>query len=141
MCHFRINGWAVLAECPYEKELSTEHGVFSAPPEFHSPIFTHEQSTYSATCATPILCVAHVFHARCPVVENSSCGLCFCAPNPCGVHVPQATAQLYEQGGLNHDMSFFLTAVAFYSLERPDVKVRKPLQPAAAIAIVFATYG
>lgn len=35
----------------------------------------------------------------------------------------QATAQLYEQGGLNHDMSFFLTAVAFYSLERPDVKV------------------
>lgn len=38
----------------------------------------------------------------------------------------QATAQLYEQGGLNHDMSFFLTAVAFYSLERPDVKVCEP---------------
>lgn len=35
----------------------------------------------------------------------------------------QATAMLYEQGGLNHDMSFFLTAVAFYSLERPEVKV------------------
>lgn len=35
----------------------------------------------------------------------------------------QATALLYEQGGLNHEMSFFLTAVAFYSMERPDVKV------------------
>lgn len=30
---------------------------------------------------------------------------------------------LYEQGGLNHDMSFALTAVAFNSLERPEVKV------------------
>lgn len=35
----------------------------------------------------------------------------------------QATAILYEQGGLNHDMSFALTAVAFYSLERPEIKV------------------
>lgn len=40
------------------------------------------------------------------------------SPNP-----EQATAQLYEQGGLNHDMSFFLTAVAFFSMERPDMKV------------------
>lgn len=38
-------------------------------------------------------------------------------------HGLQATAELYEQGGLNHDMSFSLTAVAFYSMERPEVKV------------------
>lgn len=36
----------------------------------------------------------------------------------------QATAQLYEQGGLNHDMSFFLTAVGFFSLERPELQAR-----------------
>ncbi|CAM9711848.1 unnamed protein product, partial [Ectocarpus fasciculatus] len=41
----------------------------------------------------------------------------------------QATAQLYEQGGLNHDMSFFLTGVGFYSLERPDVKVSMAYHP------------
>eukprot|EP00903_Cladosiphon_okamuranus_P006594 g6441.t2 len=41
----------------------------------------------------------------------------------------QATEQLYEQGGLNHDMSFFLTAVAFYSLERPDVKISLAYHP------------
>eukprot|EP00752_Nemacystus_decipiens_P004023 g3684.t2 len=41
----------------------------------------------------------------------------------------QATAQLYEQGGLNHDMSFVLTAVAFYSLERPDTKVSMAYHP------------
>ncbi|CAN0262466.1 unnamed protein product [Ectocarpus sp. 6 AP-2014] len=41
----------------------------------------------------------------------------------------QATAQLYEQGGLNHDMSFFLTGVAFYSVERPDVKVSIAYHP------------
>lgn len=50
----------------------------------------------------------------------------------------QATAQLYEQGGLNHDMSFFLTAVAFYSMERPDVKVRNPFREIVAALYVAA---
>lgn len=40
-----------------------------------------------------------------------------------GMVLVQATARLYEQGGLNHDLSFVLTAVAFSSLERPDTQV------------------
>ncbi|CAM9243148.1 unnamed protein product [Scytosiphon promiscuus] len=41
----------------------------------------------------------------------------------------QATAQLYEQGGLNHDLSFFLTAVGFHSVDRPEVKVSMAYHP------------
>lgn len=36
---------------------------------------------------------------------------------------------LYEQGGLNHDMTFALTAAAFYSLERPEAKVSPSMVP------------
>ncbi|CAM9824523.1 unnamed protein product [Choristocarpus tenellus] len=34
----------------------------------------------------------------------------------------QATGMLYEKGGLNHEMSFYLTAIAFHSEENPDLK-------------------
>ncbi|CAM9223924.1 unnamed protein product, partial [Discosporangium mesarthrocarpum] len=42
----------------------------------------------------------------------------------------QATGQLYEKGGLNHDMSFYLTAIAFRSMDRPELKVALSYYPA-----------
>lgn len=84
-------------------------------------------------------CHASASFIRCTVVDGQPgyhcwiflctavCGLKDVCPFPvlCNMCLlVQATAQLYEQGGLNHDMSFFLTAVGFFSLERPELQVR-----------------
>lgn len=60
-----------------------------------------------------LLCVVCVY----PVFSFLCTRCCFGAPLPA-----QATGTLYEQGGLNHDMLFTLTAVGFYSLDGPEAK-------------------
>ena len=35
----------------------------------------------------------------------------------------EATERIFERGGLNHDLSFQMTALGFQSMENPDSKV------------------
>lgn len=62
-----------------------------------------------------------------PLERHKICNLLYFLDDPTLV-APQATAVLYEQGGLNHDMSFALTGVAFYSIENPETKVKTVLE-------------